>query len=346
MSCMIKKYYTINRAYSIIFLNRDIVVIKGLSNQFSIKGTGIGNAVKEILDYFKESALFEDVTAALSSKYSLKSLQKLLDYLAKKSVLIYTVDSDELYEFDKEFLEKSYAYTLSGMSLKEIGSIIASAKVGIIGISAITNDIIYNLRKIGISGKINIVATDDELAFRSNFEEDIVYHDLYSNESFNQKFIDESDLIIAAANYNNHFLFNQINELCLKKRKSWIRILVEGISAEIGPLFITGETACYSCMHSRRQRHMNKEEFVVNDLYATSIEFGDSLEKVLKFSNFYPLYALSATIASSEAIKYLVNMKCNLKNQVLIANCVDFDMETNYIHKDYYCSVCAGGKSV
>ena len=120
----------------------------------------------------------------------------------------------------------------------------------------------------------------------------------------------------------------------------WLRIVVEGANAEIGPLFVPGETCCYSCLRSRRHHNMAEEDYIFDDLYTDKEFYEKTKTNPIAFSSLHQLNSLSASIASSEVIKFLASMKCSLLNQVLTVNCLDFHSQKEYIYKNYQCPIC------
>jgi len=153
-------------------------------------------------------------------------------------------------------------------------------------------------------------------------------------------FVDSNDLIIVACDYQDHYTFGKVNELCHKAGKTWLRVMVDGIGAEIGPLFIPGETCCYACLRFRLFNNLSAEEYAFHNLYDSEVLNEKAKGSSLMFGSFYPVNQVASSVAYAEALKHLSGMNCGVVNQVVSVNCLSFHTETHYIFKDYQCKVC------
>jgi len=330
--------YVVSMTQHVVPVNDNCIAVVSSMGRFNIKGTGMSIAIMSILEHFKTPTGFDDVISALSSNYSEASLIRLLDLLLNKGILIDEHESGAITKHDKAFLEKTFFYTLGGKSLLEIIKELASLSIGIISTSQMTDCLLNHLSDSKLLSNFHVYITDTQASTNSKVAKDIniTNHSLCSFDTI----VENSDLIITGFNYDNHYIFNQINELCFDKGKKWLRIVTEGANAEIGPLFVPGETCCYSCLRSRRRRNMTEEDYVFDDLFTGDKFYEKTKVNPIALSALHQLNSLSANIASSEAIKYLLNMKCNLLNQILTVSCLDFHSQKEYIYKNYMCPVC------
>lgn len=333
--------YVVNISKHVVPVGADTVAIISSKKRFCIKGTNIAIVVQNILEYFREPVIFDDVIPILSNKYSAVSLKRMLDLLVDKDILINENESEVLLKHSEAFLEKNFFYTSGGKSLQKIIDELAPLHIGIIGTSQLVHCLLDDLSKSELLTNFHIGIIDREAD--AKIEQDgvsIVNYPLHSDSSNVQAIIKKSDFVIAASNHYDYYLFNQVNESCYKEGKKWISIAIDGLNAEIGPLFIPGETCCYSCLHTRRRQGMTSEDYIFDDLYMNKQFHERADENSMVFSSLYPLNSLSASIASAEIMKFLTGMKCNLLNQVLMVNCLDFHIQVDYIYKDYMCPIC------
>ena len=333
--------YVINFAQCVVPVDVNTIAILSFKENFSIKGVNMSAAVENILKNFNTPAVLEEVAQLLSSKYSTATLKKLLDFLVEKSVLIKECDSKESLAYDKAFLEKTFFYTKSGKSLQKIVDELTQLRIGIMGTSQLVRGLLDELSKSRLLTNFYVGALNEEIDL--NLEANgvsISKYPLHADFSYGQKIVDDSDIIVVAYNYFDHYFFNQVNEMCFKANKKWLRVVVNGSNAEIGPLFIPGETCCYSCLQARLFKNTTGKERVFEDLYADKEFHERSKNGAIEFSSMYPLLSIASGMASSEIMKHLTGMECNLENEVLMVDCLDFSVEKAYIFKDYMCKIC------
>jgi len=206
--------------------------------RFCIKGTDIFAAIEEVLSCFNQPMHVDDVISNLSKKYSVATLEKIIDLLINKSLIITENDFNFYASHSDDFLTKTLGYGSWARSkaLHEIIDQLNTLSVGIVGTSHVVSCIVDNLLKEGLLTKLNIGHTDKTP---------------YPNIN---KIVESCDFIITASNYFDHYMFEQINQLCLKENKNWLRIVIDGMNAEIGPIFVPCKTSCYSCLKSRWQK--------------------------------------------------------------------------------------------
>ena len=300
--------YVLSTALDVVPVDDNIVAVVSSRERFKIKGSNMSVAVKAVIDCFKTPTSADDVIPQLANKYSSATLKKLIDFLINKRVLITEDESNELLKHSEDFLEKAYYYTSGGKPLAEIADALGKLRVGIIWSNQIVNCVSDTLVSGGIIPKPNVFAISKEM----------------------DSIVENSDLIIAASNFYDHYTFNQINELCTKHNVKWLRLVVDGHTAEVGPFFIPGKTCCYACLHTRERD--NLDEYIFDDLKVEG--------NPVKFSSLYHLNSIAAGIACSEIMKHFTGLRCSLLNNVYSVNCLDLHTQTDYIYKDYACKVC------
>lgn len=336
--------YTVNITNDIRFVDSNTIAIKTLKGRFQLKGNNISEAVSEILNCFKEPTNFDDAISMLPKKYTVGSLRKMMDFLVDKNILIDEYFSEALKKYDKDFVDKTLYYTLGGKSLQKIVDELAPIHVGIIGTNQLVKCLLNELTSGGLLFNFNIAITDRTSNLSKITENSTVNITNYPNLSdslYMDSFIDKSDFIIASSNYSDHYLFKQVNKLCIKMNKKWLRIMIDGNFSEIGPLFIPNKTCCYSCLRTREVFNMTEEKYIFDSLYEDSKLHEDLREKPVGLYSIYPINSLSSVIACSEMMKLLTGLKCNLLNQVVRVNCIGLEIQTDTIFRDHLCPDCS-----
>jgi len=334
------KRYIANPALDLAVVDANTIAIMQPAERFSIKGTNISVAVESIIDCFRAPLSFDDAILLLPKKYSTKTLNKMLAFLAEKKVLIDECDAEAQLQYKGAFLEKTFLYT-ERVSLQEILEKLAALRIGIIGTYQLVRCILSDLLNGELLLNFGVGITDSKVAISDICDcAHIMIYDVISDSSHIQSFVEESDFIIVGSNFRNHYLFNLINKLCVNLDKKWLRVVIEGMNVEVGPLFVPEQTCCYSCLQTRMLGNMTSEEIAIFDVYADIQIHEAEKEESLRFSSFYPLNPLASGIANSEIMKHLVGMTCNLENQVLTIDGRDYSMKLDYVYKDYRGPIC------
>ena len=339
---MNKNKYIANPTIQAITVDASTFAVISSKKRFCIKGTGMAAAIHDIISHFKAPAALEEVLSYLSKRYSATSLQKLFTLLIDRDILIDEHEYTMISKYNEAFLEESFYYTLFGKPLEDVVGELDSLRIGIIGTNQFVRLLMDCFARGSLLSNFIIGILDGKLSDYDNTTNmNIVNHSLHQDLSILKTIIKESDIVIAASLYHDHFLFNKINDYCIKENKKWLRVVVDGANAEVGPLFVPGETCCYSCLQTRRRQNLSSEEYTFDDLYESVQFHEDSKKNTISFSSFYPLSSMAAGIAHSELMKHFVGMKCNLPNQVLLMDGLQFQTRIDYVYKDYICAACS-----
>ena len=337
--------YIVNIAQDIVPINAESLAVKTISGTpFFIRGANMTEAVQSILSCFKDAFTIDDVVSALSERYSVATLRKLLDFLVSKDILITKQDYDAMLGHDKEFLRKTFAYSLGETSLQDIKDKLALIHIGIIGSSTLVSCMTEYFSSGGLLTNFNIGVLEgaEKLAVCNTKDVAVTIYHLDTNFSDINLIIDASDIVIIASDHQDHYLLEKVNKLCVQKNKKWLRVVIDCLSSEVGPLFIPGETCCYYCMRMRNWKYMSADDYTFDNIYAKQKTYeAGSIEEAIKFSSLYQLNPVSAGIACNELTKYLVGMRSNITSQVIMINGMDFQTQTAYVYKNYMCPVCA-----
>ena len=326
----------INFGQDVIHVDDATVAMQTLRERFLLVGDDVSNLVTDIIDYFKIPSSVDAVVAALSNKYSVEVLEEMLKLLIDKYILVEYRESAALEEYSENLLDKAIFYTLGGMNIKSVISRLSSLRVGIIGTNQLATHFLSSLTESKLMFSFCVGITDSN---ESNItHKDVMISEYYLMHDFTDlnKLIMESDFIIASSNYYDHQLFSKINEICYDSNKKWMRVVVDGHKAEIGPIMIPFETCCYACLRTRYLRNTNYEEYMFDNIY----EVRSKQRMIMKYNSFHVLNAIVANISCMEMIKYYTNIRCSILGQILSIDCIDLRMQTDLVYRVYTCKVC------
>jgi len=329
--------YGINITQKTIHMDENIVAVKTIKERFCIKGNAISVLINDVMEQFEQPSSVDYAISILSAKYNTELLNRVVSLLIEKTVLIKHDESITLIECDKTLLEKTIYYTLGDMTLDEVTRLMEKMKIGIIGTSQLIYSILDNMIGSELLNSFNIGVTNTNEG-TSFCREDIEVTEFPLADNLEQldTLIESSDFVIVASNYNDHYLFSKVNEICCGNNKRWLRVVVDGYKSEVGPIVIPNDTCCYECMRTRNKQNMSEDEYVFDNLD----QMQSKKRQPAEYNSMYPLYSIVSGISSAEIIKYYAGMKCNLLNQVIMIDCVDFRTQIDYIYKVYSCAVC------
>ena len=198
-------------------------------------------------------------------------------------------------------------------------------------------EIIKEFISVNIIGKINATILngpnekqDVNNCSISNFD------NVSINESINYT-LENSDITLVFSDYNNHYLFDEVNRTALENGKKWIRIMVDRDYVEIGPLFIPNSTGCYNCLNYRASINMDEEDFIFDSLYEGT---PNSIENGLVYD--FILVKFIASILIRELLQFVTVDKNNLINNVLTIDWNNYKVRKEKIFKNPNCELCSG----
>jgi thiazole/oxazole-forming peptide maturase SagC family component len=62
--------------------------------------------------------------------------------------------------------------------------------------------------------------------------------------------------VVATTDFGNHRILNEWNRFCLDRKWHFLPVVLQHVVGYIGPLVIPGETACFECLRSRQDAHL------------------------------------------------------------------------------------------
>jgi bacteriocin biosynthesis cyclodehydratase domain-containing protein len=143
-----------------------------------------------------------------------------------------TLDETEQAHWQKQLLFLSH-FVPDASSAQ---SMLAKARVGLVGSDDLRQAIFYAMSSIGIGD----VA---ELREPSKWCDE-AHRELAS-----------LDLIVACEESPAFAFFDAVNRTCLVSGTRWLRVSIAGTSAQLGPTVVPNQTACYTCFGLRLRAH-------------------------------------------------------------------------------------------
>ncbi|MEG1411438.1 MAG: hypothetical protein RSD36_16485 [Terrisporobacter sp.] len=323
---MNSKIYYINSVKRIMFYDDDIVFLKSLISIYTLNGKNIALLVKDIISQFEHGSSILTAKEILSNKYTIKSIDKIIDTFLHKQIL--TEFKNENLTDDIKFISEFKG------DLSQLNSLSKNIKLGIISSYSMVDDILSILDDVSFINNINLLNVD------CNTQKSI-YRD-YSNiniKSFNNDkdkstqiydLLNESTFIIVSLDEFNDILLDEINNFSIELRKPWLKSVINNIKGEIGPLIIPKKTPCYECYKSRCSDNILDKNLIIfnqikKDFYPIESGYLPSFIKV------------NIGILMTEAIKYLSDIECELKGNILNINYLTYETSIHPLIKVHNC---------
>lgn len=334
------KYISDPSSY-IKFIDSNVVFMKTSKGRFKINGFGISDAIQNIINIFSVPISLDQAILALKNKYNEDTLIKTINLMVNKRVIVKESEVQDLQNFDRTFVEKNRYYTLEGKTLTNIVEDLGNIRIGVLGNFLFSECILHNFERGGLLTKFNVLITDRDVLKDENIKNNhktIVYNN--SQEGDMESLIENSDLLVVSSSFKDNYLFNLVNKICIEKSKKWLRVLLDGQCCEVGPLFIPGETCCYSCMDMREMSNMSEETHIFDNILRNMDFHNEQLKRTIGLYCSYPLNILTSDIAYYELINYLVGVSNDLLDNVLRIIGEEHKIEKERIFRYSDCPVC------
>jgi len=277
---VIAKPFCVNPYVWIIPCSNDEILVKhGSRSRFSrvIRDDGHANLLGKIVTRLRSPASLADLqTEGLLTEDQLENAAALVTYLLQERVLISP--------------EEHLPHVYLSMHFGGHASRIATRTVGFVGAGALTMRI---ARELGRLQPKALVLLDD----RGVTPADRLYFDLPPNalptgSSYTQvvtgdlasygynavssvdgstsdrraltELFEQSDFVVAALEWFSPRTLHAVNEVALEMRKPWMSLYADGSEALIGPIYVPGETHCYSEFEIQREANISlRDEYLL-----------------------------------------------------------------------------------
>lgn len=322
-------------------IDENTVFFKTTAGKFKLSGNGIVLAVRAILSRFQDAAYPADVMEALSDSYQARALQSFLEFLIEKKLLISENAYKDLTAFDSDYLEKYRSLTAHGKGLLTISQKMQAMTLGVIGTWQFIHCCVDQLAQDRLIGKIRFLITDRQSVPSevpaNRFEIACLTE---APEAQIQAFVSACDFVIVSSSYESYSLFHLVNERCLAERKNWLRVALLDERAEIGPLFVPGETCCYDCLERRASECRDEKA----SAYFAMLEKDTKAvhePQLAMYSSSY-LTRMSADITIYELMHYFAGGDCPLKGSILTFFTEGYKTRLDKVFRHSQCKSCHG----
>lgn len=324
--------YIKDASYKMYSISDSKVILKTFKGRFLIKGESISKYLGDIIEYFKEPRELDEAINHFENKYSKDSLTNLLEYLIEKSILV----NNNNIICERHTMERINYLKLYGLDYKNIAFKFATKKIGIIGNNNITYLILKEIIELDFINEINYFNCEKDRIMNENLATLLKNKKVVINNELDS-LICNSNFIIVASDYNNSYLYSEVNKVCIDNSKEWLRILVDGSYSEIGPIFVPNETCCYECLNYRAEYNIQKNESAFSELYKDKYR-ANSLNNDL-FECYY-IENMIASFTVFETLKYLLDLKSLIVGSVLRVDFYDYEIKIEKVFKNSNCLTC------
>jgi bacteriocin biosynthesis cyclodehydratase domain-containing protein len=240
----------------------DAVLLKRGCTELKIIGEGGADVVHFILTVTSNGgASREDICQNVPIEQR-PTMEQLIDHLRDRRLLVSSEDyvlPDQPFESHQDIF-----YWHFGVSLKNINFRLNSHSLAILGANYISLQLALSLSK---SGWNNFHVFDDpRLRNLRLFDDSNRGNDEWPIHLFPLKDLDEdatgsnptkAECIIACADFGNSPTIREWNGVAIQNSRRFFPVTLHNLIGYLGPLTIPGETACYECLRSRQNSHMN-----------------------------------------------------------------------------------------
>lgn len=323
---MDNKIYYINNTKKLIFFDHDTVFLKSLISTYTLNGKNISLLVKDIVLLFEDGCNISEAKEVLSKKYTVKSIEKIIDVLLLKQILI---------EYKNKHLPNDIKFISAFKNdLNQISSLHNDITLGIIASNTMLNDILTILDDVSFINNINLLNIDCNSQENNYINYSNINIKLFNNDTDKNiqiyNLLNESTFTIVALDEHNDILFEEINNFAIELGKPWLKSVINNIKGEIGPLIIPKKTPCYECYKSRLFSNMIDKNLITfnqvkKDAYPLKLGYLPSFIKV------------NTGILMTEVIKYLLDMETELKGSILDINYLTYETSIHPLMKVHNC---------
>ena len=330
--------------------NDEILVKHGSRSRFSrvIRDDGRSNLLGKIVGRLRTAASLTDLLAeGTLSHEEQENAIALVNYLVQEHVLI----------SPDEYLPHVYLSMHFGTQATQI----SSRTLGFVGAGALAMRIAREMGRLKPKAMILLddrtITASDRLYFDSPPQTlaettpyvQVVADDLnaygyrevssveasLSDRRALTDLFEQSDFVVAALEWFSPGTLHAVNEVALEMRKPWISVYPDGSEALLGPIYVPGETHCYSEFEIQREANISlRDEYL---LYKeTLLESTDSGHQFLP-----PYLSLMSGWAVSAIVPFLVTGRSFAVGRCLFVEFERMSIDYQEILKLPRCPACS-----
>ncbi|MEB2302452.1 hypothetical protein LAV72_22865 [Lysinibacillus xylanilyticus] len=339
--------FTLKNDITIAQMDEDEITIKTASRLFKLKGNDIKNILIPNIENFEHGVDFFTIKNC-SIEASEEEIHNALGQLTARGWLTNLDTPVSIKSFSDSEKE---SYESIGVDYSKIQPILDNKTVGVISLMNHTEYLVEYMLGSNIKN-INLLLPNDfaenvssHFSRKNNFEELNLCSFNYLNQEILENHITSCDFLILLETIENKFIEKQINKLCLKHKKPFIRAIVQNFKSEIGPLVIPNLTACLECYNTRIYSNLNHYlENKAIDQKVMSKGYGYKVSNEVTMSSFLT----GIGILTNEVIKYFIkditwNFPASIESIIEFDN-YNMELNINKFLKIPRCEIC--GKNI
>jgi len=328
-------------------IDEDEITIKTASRLFKLKGNDIKNILIPNIENFELGVDFFTIKKC-SLEASEEEIHNALGQLTARGWLTNIDTPVSIKSFSDSEKE---SYESIGVDYRKIQAILDNKTVGVISLMNHTESLVEymlgsNIKNINLLLPNDIAENVSSYFYQKNNFENL---NLCSFNDLNQEILENQikncDFLIILETIENKYIEKQVNKLCLKHKKPFIRAIIQNFKSEIGPLVIPNMTACLECYNTRIYSNLN--HYLENKAIDQKIM---SKGYVYQISNEVTMssFLTGIGILTNEVIKYFIkditwNFPASIESVIEFDN-YNMELNVNKFLKIPRCEIC--GKNI
>jgi len=227
--------------------------------EIRIAGEGASNAIDLIFRAANSEGQTIEELCELFDFHSGPAVRHLVEELISRRFLIPHSKAAELSLPDETNVDVFYWHF--NTSQIDVARQLDKVSFVIFGVNDISSTLVHSLRHAGVG---NIRVIDHSLVRNRRFfkADDRINPQLWTTDIQPEvrsdfETISSGECLIATSDSGSDALLLDLNRLCLSKQVYFLSILLRDCIGYIGPIVVPGQTACYECLRSRQNSHIN-----------------------------------------------------------------------------------------
>ncbi len=152
--------------------------------------------------------------------------------------------------------------------VSEVRKTLGDIQIAVLGVNFITRQLVHTLKASGFS-QITVYDIPELRNIRMFNEEGQLLTDQWPDdngftrlESLDEQAIGslQPDCLIASSDYGSQDALRKWNQFCIERKINFLPVVLKDLIGQVGPLVISGETACLECFRLRQNSHFDNPE--------------------------------------------------------------------------------------
>ncbi|WP_299749359.1 TOMM precursor leader peptide-binding protein [uncultured Tateyamaria sp.] len=252
----------------IIEIDGGVIVVRGCT-EIKVMGDGAIDAVRHVWSHAAEVPASIAEIAAAAAEPDREGITQLARKLIERRIL---VSADDAGAADAPQRETSMDIFLwhFGLTEAEAASRIDEKQIAVIGVNAISRRLCESLQAAGIANLtvVDFALLRNQRLFGSSDAPDLTaWPDTGPGPIAYREWLDDNDpkgldCLIVTSDFGAASVLRDWNAFCVENRIGMLPVMLRKLMGYIGPMVIPGETACYHCLQSRENSHIDDFDMV------------------------------------------------------------------------------------